>query len=118
MDGEPSEKAGGRNDEQQADGLLDRKPEERRIRSLSVKSLYKNPKNKAYREATTAASVGVNHPVKIPPMMMTGVRRGKNASRMLATNSLKSALLALGRLYRFAKNAMAAIMAMAINPQE
>ena len=53
-------------------------------RSFSVKSLYKNPKNNAYKDATTAASVGVNHPVKIPPIMMTGVNKGKNASLMLA----------------------------------
>ena len=84
-------------------------------RLRSVKSLYKNPKNKAYKEATTAASVGVNHPVKIPPIMMTGVNKGKNASLMLAMISSKSALFALGKLYRFAKNAIAAIMAIAIN---
>ena len=84
-------------------------------RAFRVKSLYKKPRNNAYREAMTAASVGVNHPTKIPPIMMTGVSKGKNASLILATISLKSALFALGKLYRFAKNAMAPIMATAIN---
>ena len=70
-------------------------------KSFSFKSLYKNPKNSAYKEATTAASVGVNNPVKIPPMMMTGVNKGKNASLMLATSSLKSAFFCFGQIISF-----------------
>ena len=49
------------------------------VKFFNDKSLYKNPKNNAYKDATTAASVGVNHPVKMPPMMITGVSRGKKA---------------------------------------
>ena len=81
----------------QADGLLLWKARRPRVNLFSFKSLYRNPKNSAYREATTAASVGVKNPVKIPPIMMTGVNKGKNASLMLATISLKSALFSLGK---------------------
>src|SRR4030042_2784144 len=85
-----------------------------RGKSFSFKSLYKNPKNNAYKDAMTAASVGVKKPVKIPPIMMTGVNKGRNASLTLALSSLKSAFFSLGKLYRFAKKAIAAIIAPAI----
>ncbi len=44
-----------------------------------------------YTTATRPASVGVNQPVRMPPMMMTGITSGTAASRAAPANSNRDA---------------------------
>src|SRR5512136_646127 len=55
--------------------------------SLSV-FMTKMVITKAYPTATAEASVGVNIPLMIPPMMMSGISRAKNTSFKVTKNSL------------------------------
>jgi hypothetical protein len=53
-------------------------------RSFSLRVLRTNiPRIIAYRSATAAASVGVKTPPRIPPMIITGVIKGRKARRKL-----------------------------------
>ena len=70
-------------------------------RSFSDKVRYTaKPRKSAYRQATAAASVGVNNPLNIPPSRITGVSSAHTLSLNAIQTSLKPPKAWRGRPWR------------------